>query len=412
VAAVSRALAAEPLLPVETALQRLLAGLRPLGIEQAALERARGRVLARDVVSERQLPGCDNSAMDGYAVVAADTLAAVPGSAVVLPLRGEARAGAAIAELAPGTCMAIMTGAPIPRGADAVVRIEDTADRGDSVEIRVAATPGTFVRRAGEDVRPGMVMVPAGRRLRPVDLAACAGVGAVELTVHLRPRVAILGGGDEVVPAAVEPEPHQVADTNSTMLAAAVAEAGGEPVVLGIMADDPGAIRGHLRAAAECDLIISSAGVSVGAHDHVRDIVAELGGVDVWRIAMRPGKPLLLGDVAGTPFLGLPGNPVSSSVTFELFGRPAILTLQGATRVRRRRIAVRLGEEVSTPVGLETYVRVRLDDAEDGIAVAWLSGNQGSSMLRSLSEADALVMVPAEIGDCPAGMQLSALELT
>jgi molybdopterin molybdotransferase len=178
------------------------------------------------------------------------------------------------------------------------------------------------------------------------------------------------------------------------------------------MADDRSAVRHSLRMAADCDLILSSAGVSVGPHDHVRSVVEELGSVDAWRIAMRPGKPLLVGTVLGAPLLGLPGNPVSSAVTFELFGRPAILSLQAATSIHRRRIAVRLGETVSTPRILETYLRVRLEDASDGIPVARLSGNQGSAMLRSLSDADALLMVPIGVGEATAGSLLTGIALT
>lgn len=404
--------AGETLLPVQVALQRLLALLTVTEVEMVPLDQACGRILAADVTSTRHLPGCDNSAMDGFAVRAADCAGAAASSPVTLPVSGEARTGVAAADLAAGTAMSITTGAPIPRNADAVVRVEDTRPRGDSVEILVAVTAGTAVRGAGVDVRPGMVMVPAGRRVRPIDIAACAAVGAHSLAVHRRPRVAILGGGDELVAPDVDPAPHQVADSNSPMLAAAVAEAGGEPVAFGVMADDRSAVRHHLHVAAGCDLVLTSAGVSLGPHDHVRSVVEELGSVDAWQIAMRPGKPLLIGTVLGTPLLGLPGNPVSSAVTFELFGRPAILSLQSATRIHRQRIAVRLGEAVSTPRMLETYLRVRLDDATDGIPVARLSGNQGSAMLRSLSDADALLMVPVGVGEAPEGSVWTGIALT
>lgn len=397
---------------VEDALQRLLAGLRPTAVEELPLTAALGRVLATDVLSSRRLPGCDNSAMDGYAVRADDCAAATPATPAVLPVRGEVRAGSPVATLAPGAAMSIMTGAPIPRGADAVVPIEDTQSHAGDVVISAAVTAGAHVRRVGTDISPGMVMVPAGRRLRPVDIAAAAAAGAVALAVHRRPRVAVLGGGDELVPPGVEPAEYQVTDSNTPMLAAAVSEAGGEAVVLGVMADERDAVRGSLLAAAACDLVISSAGVSVGAHDHVRAAVEELGNVHVWRVAIRPGKPLLIGEVQGTPLLGLPGNPVSSAVTFEVFGRPAILALQGAARVQRRRIAVRMGEGISTPRGLQTYLRVRLDDGADGVPVARLSGHQGSSMLRSLADADALLVVDAATGDVPAGTLLTAIDLS
>jgi molybdopterin molybdotransferase len=409
---VTLAPATENLLPVAGALQRLLARLTLTAVESAPLRDARGRVLAEDVISNRQLPGCDNSAMDGFAVRAADCAGAAADAPVTLRSEGESRAGAPAGDHAPGTATPITTGAPLPRGADAVVRVEDTRMRDARVDILVAVATGTDVRRAGGDVRPGMVMVPAGRRLRPVDIAACAAVGAVFVPVRRRPRIAVVGGGDELVAPEVEPAAHQVADSNSAMLATAVAEAGGDPVPFGVMADERAEVRRRLLAAAGCDLIVSSAGVSVGEHDHVHAVVEELGVVDVRRIAMRPGKPLLIGSVRGTPLLGLPGNPVSSAVTFELFGRPAILAMQGASRIERRRIAVRLGEAVSTPRTLETYLRVRLEDAGGGIPVARLSGDQGSSMMRSLSDADALLVVPVGVGDAAVGTSLTAIELT
>jgi molybdopterin molybdotransferase len=404
--------APQVLMPVDVALRRLLARLTVTEVEHVGLLEALGRVLATDVVSLRRVPGCDNSAMDGYAVRRADCAAATEQHAVTLPVLGEARAGVQPAILEAGTAMAITTGAPVPLGADAIVPVEDTERRDGHVLIRAAAAPGAHVRAAGGDVEPGTVMVPAGQRLRPVDLAACATAGAGTVPVRRRPRVAILGGGDELVAPGVDPAPHQVTDSNSSMLSATVVEAGGVPLLLGVMTDERDSVRSHLLVAAECDLVVSSAGVSVGAHDHVRSVVEELGSVDVWRIAVRPGRPLLLGEVRGTPVMGLPGNPVSSAVTFELFGRPAILAMQGASRVRRRRIAVRLGEEVQSPAGLESYLRVRLEDADDGIPMAWLSGNQGSSMVRSLAAADALLAVAADREHVAAGSVLPALELT
>jgi molybdopterin molybdotransferase len=406
--------ATENLLPVADALERLLARLTVTAVESVPLRDACGRVLAEDVVSNRLLPGCDNSVMDGFAVRSSDCAGAAADAPVTLRIQGDSRAGAPAGDHAPGTATPITTDAPLPRGADAVVRVEDTRMRDARVDIHAAVTRGTDVRRAGGDVRPGMVIVPAGRRLRPVDIAACAAVGAVLLPVRRRPRIAVVGGGDELVAPEVEPAAHQVADSNSAMLATAVAEAGGDPMPFGVMGDERAEVRRRLLAAAECDLIVSSAGVSVGQHDHVGAVVEELGTVDVRRIAMRPGKPLLVGSVRGTPLLGLPGNPVSSAVTFELFGRPAILAMQGASRIERRRIAVRLGKAVSTPRALETYLRVQLEDASDGIPVARLSGDQGSSMTRSLSDADALLVVPVGVGvgDVAAGTPLTAIELT
>ena len=376
------------------------------------LDRARGRVLARAVISRWALPGCDNSEMDGFAVIAGDCATASPSSPVQLPVVGEAQAGRVAGTLAPGTAVAIATGAPIPLGANAVVPVEDTRqDDEGTVLLLSAPRPGQHVRRAGEDLESGKAMLPPGRQLRPVDIAACAAVGGASVWVRRRPRVAVLSGGDELVPVGVAPAPHQVPDSNAAMLAAAVREAGGEVVDLGIAGDTLEAVREHLTAATTCDLIITTGGVSVGRHDHVRQVVADLGAVAVWRLAMRPGKPLLIGNVGDVPMVGLPGNPASTAVTFEVFGRPALLALQGASRVHRRRVALRVGQDIETPVDLETYLRVRLAEASDGIPVATLSGEQRSSMLRSLTDAEALLVLPVGMGRAPAGTLLTGLEL-
>ncbi|HXZ99328.1 MAG TPA: gephyrin-like molybdotransferase Glp [Candidatus Binatia bacterium] len=405
---------ATELIPVAEAQRRLfqLIASRTTGEELIPLSESLGRVLARPVSTLWAIPGCDNSAMDGYAVLAADCSGASPTRPVRLAASGEARTGAPIAALELGTALAIATGGPIPRGADAVVPIEDTqpGDRG-TVLVLQAPRPGDHVRRAGGDAPPGTVMVPAGRRLRPVDIAACAAAGAASVRVHRRPVVALMSGGDELIPVGSVPAPHQVVNSNAPMLAAAVAEAGGEVVDLGIAADSREAVRERLAAAAGCDLVLTSAGVSVGRHDHVREVVAELGGIDAWRLAMRPGKPLLIGRVGDLPLIGLPGNPASAAVTFELFGRPALLSLQGASDPRRHRIAVRLGELVEAPRSLETYLRIRLSDAPDGIPVASLSGGQTSSMLRSLTDAEGLLVVPAGVARVEAGQLLTALDL-
>jgi molybdopterin molybdotransferase len=402
------------LMPVAAAQERLLelVSRRVTAEELVPIDRGRGRVLSRAVTSAWALPGCDNSEMDGFAILTTDCTSASPATPVRLPVTGETKAGAVVGMHVPGTAIAITTGAAVPLGADAIVPIEDTRQDGEVYVLLLAAPrPGQYIRRTGEDVESGQAMLPAGRRLRPVDIAASAAVGASSLWVRRRPRVAVLSGGDELVHVGAIPAPHQVTDSNAAMLAAAVSEAGGEVIDLGIVGDSPDALRARLLAASGCDLIVTSGGVSVGRHDYVRQVVAELGTIETWRVAMRPGKPVLIGKVGDTPLLGLPGNPSSSAVTFELFGRPALLALQGATRVHRRRIAFRLGEDVDTPVALETYLRVRLADATDGIPVATLSGGQRSSMLRSLTDADALLVVPAGTSRVPAGSVLAGFEL-
>ena len=391
---------------------RILGSVVPLASERLPLALCLGRVLASPLVSDRVVPGFANSSMDGYAVRGADLLGASPSAPVRLPVEGAIAAGStAAAVLAPGTAARIATGAPLPEGGDTVVPHEQT-DRGDRVvAIHAAAEVGSFVRLAGHDMLPGAVVVEPGRRLRPGDLAACAAAGASELDVACRPRVAILSTGDELVPPGSACRFGQAVDSNAIGLGTAIADAGGEAVALGIVGDTPGELREALRSAADCDLIVSSGGVSVGEHDHVRDVVDEMGSIDLWRVAMRPGKPVAFGRVGDTPFLGLPGNPVSSLVTFELFARPAILALQGAAYPHRSRFAARLVEDITTPPHLETYIRASLDPGPDAIPTVRSTESQDSSALVSLARADCLLVIPAESTSVKAGSIVQVIPL-
>jgi molybdopterin molybdotransferase len=403
---------AEPL-SVAAAQARILAALTPLRSERVPIAEALGRVLAAPVVSRRTLPPFANSAMDGYALRAADIAAATTESPVRLPVHGESRAGTVPSRrVERGTAMRIMTGAPLPDGADTVVRHEDTDNGRETVCVRVAARHGTSVRLAGEDMRPGDRVLAPGHRLRAGDLAACAALGEVWLEVGRRPRVAVLSTGDELVEPEREPGPGQIVDSNAVSVAAAVREAGGDPVRLGIAHDTVVDLRRHLEEGARCDLVVSSAGVSVGDHDHVRDVVEEMGSLDLWRVAMRPGRPLAVGSVRGVPFIGLPGNPVSSQVTFELFARPAILALQGAVQPHRRRSVARTLEPMEKPEGLETFHRGILEGGGDGEPPGVrLTGAQGSGILRSMVLADCLVALPAAGDLVPAGTLVEIIPL-
>ena len=398
---------------VASAQGRILAAIVPIPTERVGLSEARGRVLAVPVVSARVLPPFDNSAMDGFAVRAADLAGASPAAPVVLPVVGESRAGSVPERrLGAGTAMRIMTGAPLPAGADSVVRHEDTDNGREQVAVAVAVPHGENVRRAGEDIRPGDWVLGAGRRLRGADLAVAAALGLAHLEVSRRPRVAVLSTGDERVEVGTEPGPGQIVDSNAVALAAAVVEAGGEAVRAGIARDSVADLRTRLREAARCDLVLSSAGVSVGDHDHVRDVVAELGSLDLWRVAMRPGKPIAVGTVLGRPFIGLPGNPVSSQVTFELFARPAILALQGAGEPHRRRSGARTLEAMAKPEGLETFLRaVLVPGAAGDLPGVRLTGPQGSGLVRSMALADCLVCLPAAGEGVGAGSVVEVLPL-
>lgn len=397
---------------VASAQRRILAGIAGVDEERVGLGAALGRVLAAPVASDRALPPFDNSGMDGYAVRAADLRGATPDTPVELPVSGESRAGGAPVErLVAGTAMLIMTGAPLPAGADAVVRYEDTDSGRDRVRLRVAVPSGENVRPAGEDLRPGDRILERGRRLRAADLAVLAALGHAEVSVARRPRVAVLSTGDELVEVGAEPREGQIVESNSWAIAAQVVEAGGEPLRLGIARDSVADLRRSLRDAGAYDLIVSSAGVSMGDHDHVREVVAELGRFDFWRVAMRPGKPLAVGSVAGVPFLGLPGNPVSSQVTFELFARPAILALQGAARLHRSRWVARALEPIPKPDGLETFARGILVDADGDLPGVRLTGPQGSGLMRSMVLADCLVALPAAGAGAAAGSLVAVIPL-
>ena len=404
--------ATEALASVAAAQLRLLDLARPLGAESVPLEAASGRVLAEPVRARSDLTRFDNSAMDGYAVRAADITAASGDHPALLPVRGHAAAGVTPNPLAAGTAMRILTGAMLPRGADTVVRQEDTRGGGDAVLVVVASPVGTHVRRRGEEVMAGAVVLEAGVRLSPADVAVAAAAGVGSLFVGFRPRVAILATGDEVRPPGADLAAAEVNDAISPMLAGAARDAGADPVLCGIVPDSPEVLRHALAsAAASADIVVSSAGVSVGDHDHVREVLAELGEIALWRVAMRPGKPLLVGRIGSVPFVGLPGNPVSSSVTFELLVRPALLHMQGARDPQRRRLRVRLGEAMSKPPGLETFARARLVESAGDLPVALSSGGQGSHMLGSLAAADVLLALPAGPASVPEGAVVEAIPL-
>jgi molybdopterin molybdotransferase len=379
------------MLPLDEARRRLLARATPTDAERVSLVDAGGRVLVEPVVvAGIDVPGFDNSAMDGYAVRAADT----PGT---LKLTGEVAAGLReLPTVEPGTAVRIMTGAPMPPGADTVVPVEEASEVDDRVEL-AGANPGAHVRTAGHDTRAGdEVCVPD--ELTPAKLAVLASIGRGAVDVRRRPVVAILSTGDELVEAGEALGPHQVHDANGVALAAAVREAGGEPLILPRARDDAAEIERTLtEAAATADLLVTSAGVSVGRHDHVRAVLEQRGTLDFWRIAIQPGKPLAVGELAGRTIIGLPGNPVSALVVFELFVRPfirAMLCLNGDGRLHLRAIPDR---QMPKDPKRRAFLRVTVW-REDGDLLARPAGGQQSSQLRPMADANALLVVP-EGGD-------------
>ncbi|HTE51092.1 MAG TPA: gephyrin-like molybdotransferase Glp [Kofleriaceae bacterium] len=397
------------MLSVAEATRRILDRARFLGTEEVSLAGARGRVLAASVRAERPLPPWDNSAMDGFAVRAAD-LAAGP---VELPVAGEMVCGSRPgAELPAGAAFRIMTGAPMPAGADAVVMREEVDDRGASARFAGPVPPGEHVRRAGEDVAAGSLVLGPGTGLGPGEIGMLAALGRAVATVGRRPRVAILCTGDELCPVGGEPAPGQIFSSNEHALAAQVAEAGGEVARAELVPDDRARTSAAVAAALDCDVVVTSGGVSVGDRDHVRQALDAAGvAIDFWKVAMRPGKPVVFGTAAtGALFFGLPGNPASSLVSFELFVRPALLALQGAVDVARPRTEVVLAGPAHKSPGRAHYLRAVLHRRGERLE-AELHAKQGSGMLSSLVGFDALVELAAELGDLPAGARCPALLL-
>ena len=390
-------------LSVEEAREAVLAVTPILGAETVATRDAHGRVLAEAVDSDRTLPPADCSAMDGYAVRRAELAGASPDRPVGLPVAFEVAAGSrADLPLRPGEAARIFTGAPLPAGADAVVRQEDTEPAAGSVRFRVQPEPREHVRDAGEDLRAGDRVLETGTTLRAAHLGLLASLGRSVVAVHQRPRVAILSGGDELVEPDRDPSGGRIVSSNSYTLAALCREIGADPVYLGIARDDPEDIESHLRAGLRADCIVSSAGVSVGDHDHVRPVLEKLGcRLDFWGVDMKPGYPLTFGGFGDDPadrrplVFGLPGNPVSAAVTFEQFVRPALRKMMGCRSWFRPTVRARLAEDLHKGAGRLHFVRVKLARAADGSLVAASTGSQSSGVLTSLVAAQGLLVFPA-----------------
>ncbi|MGD2179054.1 MAG: molybdopterin molybdotransferase MoeA [Anaerolineae bacterium] len=403
----------EPLLSVEAAQERVLGAFKSLDTEQVPILEATGRVLAREVYANADIPPHANSSMDGYAVRAADTTGGTPETPVSLHIIGDLPAGhVPKQEVASGTALRIMTGAPLPPGADAVVRVEDTEARGGYVRVFAAVEAGNYVRPVGEDVREGSVVLHRGRRLRPQDIGMLAALGCEEASVTRKPRVAILATGDELVAVGEPLAPGKIRNTNSYSNAAQVIEHGAEPVLLGIAPDRVEELTARIRAGLEqeVDLLLTSGGVSVGDFDLVRDVLAAEGQMDFWRVRMKPGKPLAFGHMGGVPVLGLPGNPVSVMVSFEVFVRPALLKMQGMTDWRRPTVEAKLMSEIEHKDKRRHFLRVRLV-WEDGAYRAYLTGAQGSGILSSMVKANALAIIPEDWDRASAGASVRVMML-
>lgn len=390
------------MIPVEEARERILSRIFSRGTERVDLPQALQRVLSEDLVAARDIPPWPNSSMDGYALRSADTNAASADVPAKLTLAGRVPAGS-VAErpLRAGEAFRIFTGAPLPDGADCVIPQEDVVAEGSTVQVSKPLRAGEFVRPRGEDMRVGETVLPRGRALGSAELGLLATLGRAQVSVIKRPRVGILSTGDEIVDLGGALGPGQIPNSNSYSLMAQVTEAGAVPVNLGVAPDRLEELETRLRWGRVCDMLISSAGVSVGEHDFVKAALTRLGAEQhLWLVDMRPGKPIAFATIpsavpGGLPIFALPGNPVSAMVTFELFVRPALLKMAGHARLDRTTIVARALAPIPNPGRRRGYLRVTLMSRPDGWG-ARLTGDQGSGILRSMVAADGLAVVPGD----------------
>jgi len=403
------------MISISEALARMMPRFSPLDAERVPLDRALGRFLAFALEAREDVPGFDNSAMDGYAVRAGDLAGATREEPITLPLASESRAGGPLpSPLAPGTVARIFTGAPMPEGADAVVMQEDVERRGDAIAFFAEARLGKHVRRRAEVLARESALLPSGAAIGVGEIGVLASQGFAQVPVHRRPRVALLSTGDELREIGEPPRPGSLVDSNAHALAAAVREAGGEPVVLPRAPDDRGLLLDAVRAGlGAADLLVTCGGVSVGEYDLLHETFRDAGVEEVfWKVRIKPGKPLRFGKGArGVPVVGLPGNPVSALLTFEVFVRPGLRRMLGDARPFRDVIGVELAGPLSAPGARTELVRVRLEPRAGALPLAFPHRDQGSGNLTSLAGLDALVIVPEGSGPLAAGAPASALDL-
>jgi molybdopterin molybdotransferase len=415
------------MISVEEALERILSYASVLEPEEKPILDALGQVLAEDVFASFDIPPLDNSAMDGYALQAASTVGASPAAPVELRVVGELAAGYIFeGEVTPGTAVRIMTGAPVPKAADAVVPFEDTEEAvhgaprtarrlDEVVRILREARPGDNIRRAGEDIHEGQRVLAEGVVLRPAEIGMLASVGRTTAKVIRRPVVAVLSTGDELVEVGQPLPPGRIYDSNSYSVAALIQRYGGIPEVLGIAPDTVEALVAKIRQGLDADMLLTSAGVSRGDYDIVKDVLAREGEIDFWTVAMKPGKPLAFGLFRSgqrrIPHIGLPGNPVSSMVSFELFARPAILKMMGKTNWQKPVIRAVARERIVNRNDPRRYFARCIVSEEGGRYYASLTGPQGSGILSSMAAANALTVIPEDVDVVEPGDEITVMML-
>ena len=395
------------MLTFEEARKLILDSVSPCGVERVEILESLGRTLAEDIVAPWNLPATDNSAMDGYAVVAANCE-----EPVRLDVIGHIQAGGVNNSVVISGCaIKIMTGARIPPGCDAVVPVEETEEKNGIVFIKGPVRKHQHIRFKGEDVSEGEIVIWRGTVIRPTEISMLASCGKVFVPVFRKPRVAILSTGDELMELGDPVVPGRIINSNAFSLAASVREAGAEPVILGIARDNREDHREKMREGLRADAFITSAGVSAGDHDHVRDVLAELGVEQkFWKVAMKPGGPTAFAVKDGKPVFSLPGNPVSTMVTFEIFVRPALLRMMGRQRVIRPLVKVTLAEEVRKKPGKVQFVRLQLNREGKGFT-GRSSGDQNTGILKTMLMADAMAVLPAEGSRFAAGEEVDAFLL-
>ncbi|PKN17400.1 MAG: hypothetical protein CVU71_16650 [Deltaproteobacteria bacterium HGW-Deltaproteobacteria-6] len=386
------------MIAVEKALKTILTGCRPLGLEKVDILNARGRVIGEDIDAPHNIPSAANSAKDGYAVRAGDTKGVKAGKPLKLKVIETIYAGAVPRKtVKSGQAARIMTGALIPRGADAVVRREDAIESAETVLIKIAASPGLEVRFPGEDVKKDERVIAAGSVLRPGHIGMLAALGKSFVSVYQKPRVAILSTGDELVDIEIDPPSGKIVNSNSYALAAQILDCGGIPIMLGIGRDQKEELVEKFQIARKADVILSSGGVSVGDYDFVKDVMGDIGNaMHFWQVAMRPGKPLAYGAIDGVPLFGLPGNPVSVMVSFEQFVRPFLLKMQGHARIFRQTFAAESAQDIKKSAGIKHFIRAVVQK-EKGRYIARITGRQGSGILKSMVAANAFIVLDENV---------------